>query len=77
MMRSMSLAHATNGSQNQLQGRHFNINSIAFIANLKQGLLLEFDPIMGSFGVMLEKGCSAPIADIQPVTPLRKCLDTV
>ena len=56
-MRSLSLVHTTN-------------DGIAFIVNLEQGMLLEFDPIMGSFGIVLEKGCSMPIADIQPMTPL-------
>ena len=68
-MRSLLLARTTNDSQNQLQGRHFNINGIAFIANLKHGLLLKFNPIMGSFGCVLKKGCDTLLADIQPVTP--------
>ena len=63
-MGTMLMEHSDKNGGHQFQGRDININGIAFIANLDQGVLLDFNSIIGLFGAVLEKGCDTPIGDI-------------
>ena len=68
-MGTMLMEHSDQNGGHQFQGRNININGIAFIANLNQGVLLDFDSLMGLFGAVLKRGHDTPIGAIRPSTP--------